>query len=62
MLEPNATVKTRYDLLFALLRSLLEDRPLPEFPPPPPPKKPPAELPLKESGPAEIEQGLGNGD
>ena len=50
MLEPNATVKARYDLLFALLRSLLEDRPLPKFPPPPPPKKPQAELPLKESG------------
>ena len=54
MLEPNATVKARYDLLFALLRSLLEDQPLPKFPPPPPPKKPQAELPLKESGPAEL--------
>ena len=31
MLEPNATVKARYNVLFALLRSWLEDRPLPEF-------------------------------
>ena len=29
MLEPNATVKARYDVLFALLRSLLDDKPLP---------------------------------
>jgi hypothetical protein len=32
---------------------LLEDRPLPKFPPPAK-KKPQAELPLKESGPAEM--------
>jgi hypothetical protein len=54
MVEPDGAVKARYDLLFALLRSLLDDRPLPEFPPAPPAKKPPAELPLKESGPAEL--------
>jgi hypothetical protein len=50
MLEPDATVKGRYDLLFALLRSWLEDKPLP----PPAEKKPAPELPMKESGPAEM--------
>jgi hypothetical protein len=51
MLEPNATVKARYEVLFALLGLWLEDKPLPA-PPPPPAKKPIPALPLKESGPA----------
>ena len=51
MLEPDATVKARYEVLFALLRSLLDGKPLPT-PPPKPVKKPAIDLPLKESGPA----------
>ncbi len=66
MLEPDATVKARYDVLFALLRSLLDDKPLPAAMPPTPEKGPqemgpadtgPQEKPpavLKESGPAEL--------
>ncbi len=53
MLEPNATVKARYDVLFALLELALDDKPLPASPPEKK-KKPAEELPLKESGPAEI--------
>ncbi len=49
MMEPNATVKARYDVLFALLRSLLDNKPLPTSPPPA--KKSAAPSPLKESGP-----------
>jgi len=52
MLEPNPTVKARYDVLFALLGLALDDKPLPSSPPVK--KKPTEELPLKESGPAEI--------
>lgn len=50
MLEPEATVKERYDVLFALLGLFLEDKALPPLPP----KKAPVELPMKESGPAEL--------
>ena len=35
MLEPDATVKARYDVLFALLRSFLDNKPLPTSPPAP---------------------------
>ncbi len=51
MLEPSAAVQVRYDVLFALLRSFLDDKPLPA---PPPAKKSADEPPLKESGPAEM--------
>jgi hypothetical protein len=53
MMEPDAAAKARYDVLFALLRSLLDDKPLPT-PPSQPVKKPHPELPIKESGPAEL--------
>lgn len=53
MLEPNATVKARYNVLFALLELILEDKPLPG-PPAEGPKKPAADLPMQESGPAEL--------
>jgi hypothetical protein len=33
MLDPDATVKARYEVLFALLRSLLDNKPLPMSPP-----------------------------
>ncbi|MEN6367098.1 MAG: DUF4350 domain-containing protein [Thermoguttaceae bacterium] len=52
MLDPDKTTKARYEVLFALLRSWLDDRPLPTAPKPK--KKPAADLPLEESGPAEI--------
>jgi hypothetical protein len=48
MLEPNATVKARYDVLFALLQSFLNDKPLEKLPPA---KKSAGEPALKESGP-----------
>jgi hypothetical protein len=51
MLEPDAKVKARYDVLFGLLRPFLETKPLPA-PPPPRAKKSAGKLPLKESGPA----------
>jgi hypothetical protein len=51
MLEPNAAVKARYNVLFGLLRTLLEGKPPAAAPSP---KKPAADLPLKESGPAEL--------
>jgi hypothetical protein len=51
MVEPDAKVKARYDVLFALLRSFLEDKPLPS---PPPAKKPVDDAALKEAGPAEL--------
>ncbi len=51
MIEPDAAVKARYEVLFGLLRTLLEGKP-PAVPPAP--KKPAADLPLKESGPAEL--------
>jgi hypothetical protein len=65
-LEPNATVRARYDLLFGFLRSLLEGKPLPATPSPAKEKGPeemgPQEMGpkekdssgLKESGPAEM--------
>ena len=40
MLEPNATVKARYDVLFGLLRPFFDGKPWPAFPSPPPPRKP----------------------
>jgi hypothetical protein len=49
MLEPNAAVKARYNVLFGLLRTLLKGKP-----PAAAAKKPAADLPLKESGPAEL--------
>jgi hypothetical protein len=49
MLEPDAATKGRYDFLFSLLRSWLEGKPLPASP-----KKPAIELPMQESGPAEM--------
>ncbi|MEN6405393.1 MAG: DUF4350 domain-containing protein [Thermoguttaceae bacterium] len=52
MLEPDKATKARYDVLFALLRSWLDDRPLPSSPKPK--KKPAEDPPLQESGPAEI--------
>ena len=66
MIEPDATVRARYDVLFALLKSFLEGKPLPTVPPPAREKGPaemgPAETgpkenappQLKESGPAEL--------
>jgi hypothetical protein len=51
MQEPSRAVRARYDLLFSVLRTLLAGKP----PAPPPTEKRPAEdLPLKESGPAEL--------
>lgn len=53
MLEPDAKVKARYEVLFPLLELFLHGKSLPA-PPPEPPKKPAAELPMQESGPAEL--------
>lgn len=53
MFEPNAAVKARYDLLFRLLRSWLEDKPLPTRPPAA--KKGPAETGPQEIGPKQKE-------
>jgi len=49
MLEPEAAVKDRFDVLFALLRYFLEDKPLPTSPPKPAAKELPAEMPVEES-------------
>jgi hypothetical protein len=55
MMEPQPDVKARYDVLFSLLRPLIEGKPLPVVPLPPekPTEKAP-DLPMKESGPAEL--------
>jgi hypothetical protein len=55
MLEPEPDVKARYDVLFSLLRPLIEGKPLPSVPlaPEKPAEKAP-DLPMKESGPAEL--------
>jgi len=54
MMEPQPDVKARYDVLFSLLRPLIEGKPLPAVPlaPEKPTEKAP-DLPMKESGPAE---------
>jgi hypothetical protein len=55
MLEPDATVKSRYQVMFGLLRTFFEDKPWPAFSPPASEKS--SEEPgsgLKESGPAEM--------
>ena len=53
--EPDAAVKARYDVLFGLLRPLIEGREFPAEPPPKAEKKNPVKPPaLKESGPAEL--------
>jgi hypothetical protein len=53
MLKPDAEVKSRYDVLFALLNSFFDNKPM-SAPPSKPAKKPMPELPMKESGPAEL--------
>jgi len=53
--EPDATVKTRYNVLFGLLRPFFDGKPWPAFPPPATEKKDGGKKPdLKESGPAEL--------
>ena len=54
MLEPDAATKTRYDLLFALLQSFLDDKPLSAIPPATSEKPADEPPPLEESGPAEL--------
>jgi hypothetical protein len=71
MMEPDITVRARYEALFALLRLFLDETPLPAGKPqtaePPTSKlpsqatspiestkKPPVDLPMQESGPAEM--------
>ena len=55
MLEPDAVVRARYNVLFGLLRPFFDDKPWPALSPPPPAKKDAGKKPdLKESGPAEL--------
>jgi hypothetical protein len=56
MLEPNTTVRARYNMLFGLLRPFFDGKPWPAFPPPAIEKKKDGgkKPDLKESGPAEL--------
>ncbi len=53
MQEPSPAVRARYEVLFSLLRTLLAGK-APSATTPPTSTKPAEELPLKESGPAEL--------
>lgn len=55
MMEPDATTKARYDVLFGLIGRFFDDKPWPAFAPPPKEKpKFDTDSLLKESGPAEL--------
>jgi hypothetical protein len=55
MLEPNATVRDRYNTLFGLVRPFFDGDRWPEFPPPATEKNDRGKKPdLKESGPADL--------